>query len=157
YVREVVLRADIGNVERAVLAHPAKLCLINTELNAAHGYGYWTKMSPCNHCVPLAKPQYHIVNSTNPRRAVNDGGEDWLNVRGRSADNAEDFGCCRLMLQGFAQFRIALLDFLEKTDVLDGNHCLICKGFEEGDLLVSEGSYFGPVNDNYTDGDFLAH
>ena len=33
--REIVLRADVGNVERAVLAHPAKLWLINTDLDAA--------------------------------------------------------------------------------------------------------------------------
>ena len=33
---KIVLRADIGNVERAVLAHPAKLWLINTDLDAAN-------------------------------------------------------------------------------------------------------------------------
>ena len=32
---EIVLRADVGNVERAMLAHPAKLWLINTDLDAA--------------------------------------------------------------------------------------------------------------------------
>ena len=42
--REIILRADVGNVERAVLAHPAKLWLINTDLDAANGYR--TKMSP---------------------------------------------------------------------------------------------------------------
>src|SRR5262249_14880439 len=131
YVREVVLRADIGNVERAVLAHPAKLCLINTELNAAHGYGYWTKMSPCSHCVPFAKPQYHIVNSTNPRRAVNDGGEDRLHVSRRAADDAEHFGGCCPVLQSLAQFRVALLQFFEEADILDGDHGLIGEGFEE--------------------------
>ena len=31
---EIVLRADVGNVERAVLAHPAILWLINTDLDA---------------------------------------------------------------------------------------------------------------------------
>ena len=47
---EIVLRADIGNVERAMLAHPAKLWLINTDLDAANGHG--TKMSPRNIAVP---------------------------------------------------------------------------------------------------------
>ena len=32
--REIVLRADIRNVKRTVLAHPAKIWLINTELDA---------------------------------------------------------------------------------------------------------------------------
>ena len=36
---EIVLRADVGNVERAMLAHPAKLWLINTDLDAANGMG----------------------------------------------------------------------------------------------------------------------
>ena len=35
---EIVLRADVGNVERAMLAHPAKLWLINTDLDAANRY-----------------------------------------------------------------------------------------------------------------------
>ena len=38
-VWKFVLRADVGNVERAVLAHPAKLWRINTDLDAAIGMG----------------------------------------------------------------------------------------------------------------------
>ena len=48
---EIVLRADVGNMERAMLAHPAKLWLINTDLDAATD-GYGTKMSPRNHTFP---------------------------------------------------------------------------------------------------------
>ena len=36
-------------MKRAVLAHPAKLWLINTDFSVANGYG--TKMSPRNHSV----------------------------------------------------------------------------------------------------------
>src|SRR5262245_2774808 len=82
-----VLHTNVGNVERAVLAHPAILWLINTDLDAAHGNGYWTKMRPRNHCVSLAESQYHIVNSTNPRRALDNGVEDRLHVRRRAADD----------------------------------------------------------------------
>ena len=32
---EIVLRTDIGNVERAMLAHPAKPWFINTDLDVA--------------------------------------------------------------------------------------------------------------------------
>ena len=33
---EIILRAGVGNVERAVLAHPAKMWLIDTDLSADH-------------------------------------------------------------------------------------------------------------------------
>ena len=41
---EIVLRADVGNMERAVLAHPAKLWLINTDLDAAEWV--WNQNEP---------------------------------------------------------------------------------------------------------------
>ena len=125
---EIVLLADVGNVERAMLTHPAKLWVINTDLNAADGYG--TKMSPRNHSVPLAESQHHVIDPTNPRGALDDGVEDRLHVRGRAADDAEHLGRCRLMLQGLAQFCVALLDFLEQAHILDGDHGLVGKGFK---------------------------
>ena len=91
-----------------MLAHPAKLWLINTDLDAASGYGYGTKMSPRNHSVPLVESQHHVINPANPGGALDDGVEDRLHVRGRTADDAEHLGRCRLMLQGLAQFCVAL-------------------------------------------------
>ena len=111
---EIVLLADIGNVERAMLAHPAKLWLINTDLDAAR-YGYGTKMSPRNHHVPLAESQHHVINPTNPGGALDDGVEHRLHVRRRAADDAEHLGGRRLMLQRLAQFCVALLEFLEQA------------------------------------------
>ncbi len=109
--REIALRADVGNVKRAVLAHPAKLCLINTDLDAANGR-YRTKMSPRNRSVALVESQHHVIDPTNPCCALDDGVEDRLHVRGRAADDAEHLGRRRLMLQGLAQFCIALLQSL---------------------------------------------
>ena len=40
---EIVLRADVGNVERAMLAHPAILWLINTDLDAVADTGMGPK------------------------------------------------------------------------------------------------------------------
>ena len=131
---EIVLRAHVGNMERAMLAHPAKLWLINTDLDAANGYG--TKMSPRNHSVPLAESQHHIINPTNPRRALDDGVEHRLHVGRRAADDAEHLGRCRLMLQGLAQFCVALLQFFEQPHVLDGDDGLIGEGFEKLDLFI---------------------
>src|SRR3990167_379229 len=56
---EIVPLADVGNVERAMLAHPSVLWLINTDLDAARGYGYGTKMRPRYVHFPVAQAQYH--------------------------------------------------------------------------------------------------
>ena len=137
YRWEIVLRADVGNVERAMLAHPAKLWLINTDLDAAD-CRYGTKMSPRNHSVSLAESQHHVIDPTNPGGALDDGVEDRLHVRRRAADDAEHLGRCRLMLQGLAQFRVALLQFLEQPHVLDGDDRLVGEGLEQRDLLFGE-------------------
>ena len=127
-----------------MLAHPAKLWLINTDLDAANGYG--TKMSPRNHSVPLAESQHHVIDPTNPRSALDDGVEHRLHVRRRAADDAEHLGCCRLMLQGLAQFRVALLDLFEQPHVLDGDDGLVGEGFEKSDLFFGERTNFRAAN-----------
>ena len=87
-------------------------------------------MSPRNHSVPLAESQYHVINPTNPGGALDDGVEDRLHVRRRAADDAEHLGGCGLMLQGLAQFRVALAEFLEQPHVLDRDDGLVGEGFE---------------------------
>src|SRR5262245_31383541 len=99
-------------MERAVLAYPAKLWLIDTQARGT-GIRYRPKMSPQDHSIPLVKSQYHIINPTNPGGAFYDGVEDRLHVRRRAADDSEHLRGCRLMLQGLAQFGVALLDLLE--------------------------------------------
>src|SRR6266508_4653688 len=106
-----------------MLAHPAILWRIDTDLDVTNRYG--AKMSPRNRRVPLVEPQQHVIDPTNPRGALDDGVEDRLHVRGRAAYDAEHLGRRRLMLQGFAQFRIALADLPEESFVFDGDHCLI--------------------------------
>ena len=88
-------------------------------------------MGSRNHSVSLVESQHHIINPTNPRRALDDGVEDRLHVRRRAADDAEHLGRCRLMLQCLAQFRIALLNFFEQANVLNGDNGLGCKGLEQ--------------------------
>ncbi len=68
-------------------------------------------MSPHGHHVPFAQPQHHVINPANLRRALDDGVEHRLHVRRRAADDAEHLGGRRLMLQRFAQFRVALAEF----------------------------------------------
>jgi hypothetical protein len=141
-------------VERALLAHPAILWLINTDLDAARGNG--TKMSPRNHTVPLVKSQQHVINPTNPGRALDDGVEDRLHVGGRAADDAEHLGRCRLILQGLPQFRVACFEFLEQPDVLDGDDRLRSKGLKQFDLPVGERSHLRSAKPNHTQRDALS-
>src|SRR5215208_2247545 len=89
---EVFLCADVGNVERTVLAHPANLWLINTDLDANIKDG--TKMSSRNHSAPLAQSQQHVIDPTHPRGSLDDGVEDRLHVGRRAADDAEHLGRC---------------------------------------------------------------
>src|SRR5262249_41213412 len=145
----VLCGAGVGDMKRAMLAHPAIPWLIKTDLGAANGHG--TKMSPRYRHVPLAQSQHHIVNSTNPGGALDDGVEDRLYVRGRTANNAKHLGCCGLMLQCLAQFCVTLLDLLEQPHILDGDYRLIGEGFQESDLFVGEWTDFYSANDNCSD------
>src|SRR5262245_29511251 len=137
-----------------MLAHPAMPWVINWDFRAP--YRNRPKMSPRHHCVPLPQSQYHVINPTNPRRALDDGVQDRLHVRGGAADDGEDFGRCRLMLQGFAQFCVALLDLFEQPHILNCDDSLISEGFKERDLLVSKRTDFGTPNKNRPDWNALA-
>ena len=88
-------------------------------------------MSPRDHSVTLAESQHHVIDPTNPCGALDNGVEHRLHVRRRAADDAEHLGRCGLMLQRFAQFRVALLEFLEQPHVLDGDDRLVGEGFEQ--------------------------
>ncbi len=124
-------------MKRAMLADPAKLWRVNTDLRAVNRHG--TKMSPCNHIVPLVESQHYIIDPTNPRGALDDGVEDRLHVRRRAADNAEHLRRCGLMLQSLSQLRITLLQFFEQPHVLNGDDRLVGEGFKQCDLLIRKG------------------
>src|SRR5262249_11515091 len=108
-----------------------------------------------NQSVVLIESQHKVVNPANPGGALDDRVEDRLNVRRRTADNAEHLGRCRLMLQGFAQFRVALLDLLEQPHVLNRDHCLVGKSFEELNMLLGKRANLHPTDHDSPDCDFL--
>src|SRR5262249_52901037 len=137
-----------------MLARPAMLWLLNTNFDTTNGYG--TKMGPRQQGVPLTKPQMHIVDPANPRGALHDCIEHWLHVRRRAADDAEHLSGCGLMLQGFPQFCVALLQFFEQPHILDGDHGLRSKRLEKRDLFVGEGANLRAANCNHTNGNPLA-
>src|SRR5262249_59504131 len=125
-------------MQGAVLAHPSELFLINADLSAAGRYG--TKMSSQKRSIPLVESQHHVVNPANPRGARDDGVEHWLHVRRRAADNAKHLGRCGLMLQGFSQFRIALLVLFEQPHILNRDHGLADGSLYYLDLIPRAGT-----------------
>src|SRR5215467_3097548 len=112
-----------------MLPHPRKPRFVNAHVTATNGY--WTKMRPHDHQVAVAESQHHVINPTNPRGALDDCVKHRLHVGRRAADDAEHLGRCRLMLQSLAQFRVALLNFLEQAYVLDGYDSLVSENFDE--------------------------
>src|SRR5262249_22897467 len=97
----------VGNVKRAMLANPATLWFIKTDLDSANRYG--AKMSPHNRRVPLVEPQQHVINLANPRRALDYRVEDRLHVRGRTPPNAQHLVRCRMTLQRLGELTPAIL------------------------------------------------
>src|SRR5215475_1653755 len=129
-----------------MLPHPRKPRFVNAHVTATNGY--WTKMRPHDHQVAVAESQHHIIDPTNPRRALDDGVEDRLNIGRRMADDTEYLGRCRLVLQGLAQFRVALLDLLEQSHVLNGDNGLISEGSEESNLFFGKRSNLRATDQN---------
>src|SRR5262249_45158534 len=93
----------------------------------------------------------------NPCRALDDGVEDGLHICGRAADDAEHLGSCGLMFEGFAQFCVSFLQLFEQADVLDSDHCLGGKSFEQLDLLFREGAHYSTTNEDDANRLVLAH
>src|SRR5437016_3609843 len=73
--------------------------------------------------------------------------EDRLDIGLRSADDAQDLTCRRLLFQRLCQVVIPRLQFLEQADVLDGDDRLVGKRLEEGDLLVGKSPWRPPHMD----------
>ena len=95
-------------------------------------------MSRDNKTIAFTESKHHVIDPTNPRRALNDGVEHRLHIRRRAADNAEHFGRRRLMLQSLAQFCIALLQFLKQPNVLDRNNRWSAKVLRRAICFVRE-------------------
>src|SRR5215471_6854489 len=138
-----------------MLAYPAILRFINADFTTAKIHG--TNVRPPDQTVTLDESQQHVIDPTNPRRALDYSIEHRLHVRGRAADNTEHLGRCRLMLQCLAQFPVAFLQFLEQANVLDGNYGLVGESLEKCDLLLGEGADFRAANQNCPNRNSVAH
>src|SRR4029450_9867275 len=97
-------------MQRSMLSNPAMLQFFNAYCFAVSAYRYRSKMSPNDLHAPFDEPQHHVIDPTNPRSALDDRVKDRLHIGRRAADDAEHFRSRRLVLQRFAQFRVAFLD-----------------------------------------------
>ena len=53
----------------------------------------------------------------------------------------EDIACSSLILERFGKIASLGLNLLEESHIADGDHGLVGKGLEQGDLLVGERVY----------------
>ena len=86
-------------------------------------------MSPRNQNVTLTQPQQYVIDTANLAALstmASSTGCTSVGERLMMPSTSE----CRLMLQCFAQFRVAFLNFPEQPDVLDGDDGLIGESFE---------------------------
>ena len=89
--------------------------------------GHRTEMGSHLHAIIFDPLDKGIVGVAQPRGTLGDGVQHRLNVRRRAGDHAKDLARGGLLLQRFGEF-------LEQPDVLDGDHGLVGKGFQQFDL-----------------------
>src|SRR5215831_2069498 len=112
-------------------------------------------MRPHDHTTTFTESQQHVINPTNPRRALDDGVKHRLHICRRTADDAEHLGGCGLMFQRLPQFNIALLDLFEEPYILDGDDCLVRERLEERHLLLCKRIDLYSPNQNDPQGNAL--
>src|SRR5688500_7348223 len=80
-----------------------------------------------------------------------------LDISWRTGDDAQNFASGCLLLERFSDLVIAGLQFIEEAHVLDGNGCLVCKNFEQGNLFVSEWINLSPADHDGADHLIFTH
>src|SRR5262249_25873140 len=96
------------------------------------------------------------LGSANLYRVRQHGLEHRLKFAGGTRDDSQHLRGRRLLLQCLAQIVGALTQLVEQTSVLDGDDSLVGKGADKRDLLVGEGTYLQPRQDNDANGSPLA-
>src|SRR5262249_53609127 len=79
-----------------------------------------------------------------PRRVLNQGIEDWLQIKGGATDDLEHFTRRSLLLQRLGEIAVSFLQLFEQPYVLNGDDGLVCKSLEKGDLFFGKRMNFGP-------------
>src|SRR5690349_12539946 len=92
------------------------------------------------------------VRATDVGGTRGDGVEDRHQIRWLRGNRPQHLGRGRLLLQRLAELPVALLQLLEEPGVLDGDHRLIRKCLQHGDLSIAEWTYLVPNQSESTDG-----
>src|SRR2546426_11014205 len=90
--------------------------------NISEGFQFTNRLYP-------ARPAE--IRVAEARRAFGDGFENWLQLKGRAADDLQHLAYGRLLLE-------RLLRFIEQADVLDRDRGLVGERFHQPDLIGAE-------------------
>ena len=88
---------------------------------------------------PSKRKTKSAVGAAQSARAFGQGFEHCLQIGRRTADDFEQLGGCRLLLQQFGQIHRALAQFAEQARILDGDDGLGGEVRDQRNLLVGEG------------------
>src|SRR5215468_3668759 len=99
----------------------------------------------------ISLEEHGVVGSAEARGAGHHSVENGLEIRRRGADDFQDLGGGRLLLQRLGEITVACLQLLEEAHVLDGDDCLVREGLQQRDLLVGEGPRLASGNTDGTD------
>ena len=97
-----------------------------------------------------------VIRSAHQRRALCDGVQHRLEVRGRARDDSQDLGGGGLLLERLGQLAVARLQLGEQADVLDRDDRLVGEGLEQRDLLVGERANLLATDEDGADGRAVA-
>ena len=112
-----------------------------------------TGIDPCDATSQYSSPSVRQIAASPASHSCaavfSDDIEHGLNIRRRASDHAENFTRRRLLLQ-------RLLEFVEQSHVLDGDHRLMSEGFKQFNLFIGERPNFESPDKDSTDGNALA-
>src|SRR5262249_62096450 len=77
-----------------------------------------------------------LLGLAEPLRRLGDGVEGWLDIRGRTGDDVEDFADGGLIFERFLDLARASFHLVEQPHIFDRNYRLIGEGGGEFNLLV---------------------
>src|SRR5215831_5682801 len=86
---------------------------------------------------------------------AHNGTEDCLEVESR-ADRLTHLTQSSQLPNRLRQLARSRLQFLKQSYILDGDHCLVSKGLQQGDLLVRKRTDFHAANRNASDNYFFS-
>ena len=88
--------------------------------------------------VPFDSVDRSVLSLTKPGRVFDERVENGLKIKGRAADDFQNFAGRRLLVQRLGKIAVAFLQFFEQPHVLDGDDGLIGEGFKQRHLPLGK-------------------